>query len=121
MSRALLDKTILSSKLASLCMDIALKGNKPANREEYRKDHARNQKIRAAAQGIRQNRYFEDIIIEGGTHDDFLDGWEHLETFTVHRWSLPYDPPTQGEWNFEIEWLQEVQTALRGYKVVGAL
>ena len=121
MSRALIDKTILSSKLASLRLAIAMKGNKPANREEYHEDRARNQKIREAAQEIRQHRFFKDIIIEGGTHDDFLDGWEHLESFTVHRWSLPYEYPTQIEWDLEIEGLQEVQAALRGYKVEGAM
>ena len=121
MSRELIDKSILQSKLASLRLIIAMKDDKPANREEYHEDRALNQRIREAAQEIRQHRYFEDIIIEGGTHDDFLDGWEHLESFTVHRWSLPYEYPTRIEWDLEIEGLQEVQAMLRGYKVVGAM
>ena len=121
MSRAMIDKTLLSSNIASLCMELAMKGNKPAYREDYHKDHAHNQRIRQAAQEIRNHRYFEDIIIEGETHEDFLDGWEELETYTIHRWSLPYEYPTQIEWDLEKEGLREVRAMLRGYKVVGAM
>lgn len=121
MPQALIQKTVLESKLASLRAKLVFgKLTMPTNRQEIEEDIALNQTLLAEVREIRGDPYFRDIILEGKTHRDFLDGWEDLEQFSI-RWTFPYELLSVSGWRLEQEEISEILEKLRKPKVIGAL
>ena len=92
--RALYMNTYL---LGSFCSN---KEVKPTTRAEIDKDRALNDNIRKLAQLVRENKYFENLIIKTKTHEEFLDVWEALDYF-VNKWAFPYRVLNDLEWKEE--------------------